>query len=92
MNSDDRPTLEDQLAVSKLTDEDCMRLLTGGNPLLRMDFWLHRNCRWAWHIINWNWFNVWTGENSFWLWFRHGFREWGVPDFSEREGDDGEDD
>ena len=63
--------------VEKYVQEENERILelfanAGGHSL-----WLHNHCRLLWRIVNWNWFNIFTGEEGFWLFAKHGFREWG---------------
>ena len=69
----DRPTLEEQIRINKMTDEECIRALM--TPL----GWIHNHCLLVWRIIRWNWFNIWTGEEGFILFAKHKFREWGKP-------------
>ena len=52
----DRPTLEEQIAISKLTYEECMELIRP-HGWKKLDFFLHNNVRWLWSIIHWNWFD-----------------------------------
>jgi hypothetical protein len=52
----DRPTLKEQIAVSKLTDQECIELLKG-KGLYRFDFWIFRKVKWLWSLIHWNWFD-----------------------------------
>ena len=54
---EDRPTLEEQIAVSKLTYEECMELIRP-HGLKKVDFFLHQKVRWLWSILHWNWFDV----------------------------------
>ncbi len=60
----------------QLSDTECIQLLLGHNPI---KFWIYCHCKLLWRIIFWNWFNIWTGESGFWLFLKHGFREWGKP-------------
>jgi hypothetical protein len=54
----DRPTLKEQIAVSKLTDQECVDLLTcKGQPIKQIDFWIFRKVKWLWSLIHWNWFD-----------------------------------
>ena len=78
----ERPTLKEQIAISKLTDEECIRLLLPHTLQARVDFWLHNHFLFLWRLYHWNWFNIWTGERSFRLFARHSFREWRVKDGS----------
>lgn len=52
-----RPTLEEQIAVSKMTDEELVELLRPP----RVKFWLYRHCNLLWSIVYWNWFDIWEG-------------------------------
>jgi len=54
---DNRPTLEEQIAISKLTNEECIQLLMGRNKIERFDFFIFRHAEWLWHILHWNWFD-----------------------------------
>ncbi len=51
-----RPTLEEQIAVSKMADAECIKALRGVG-LERADFWLYRRLRLVWRVIHWNWFD-----------------------------------
>lgn len=51
-----RPTLEDQIAISKLQDEECIELLKG-KGIKRVDFWIFCHMEALWHIIHLNWFD-----------------------------------
>jgi len=50
-----RPTLEEQLIASKLTDEECIRLLVP-HGIRGIDFWLFNHLNFVWRVIHWNWF------------------------------------
>ena len=54
---EDRPTLEEQIAISKLTDEECIKLIVPHDGLRGMDFFIFCHLEWLWHIIHWNWFD-----------------------------------
>jgi len=54
----ERKTLEEQIEISKLTDDECISLLTGNNVWRRIDFWIYRKLHCVWRIIHWNWFNL----------------------------------
>ncbi len=71
-----RSTLDEQIAISKLTEEDCIRALIPHSVLGRSDFWLHNHLVLVWRFIHWNWFNIFSGERSFFKFAKHGFREW----------------
>jgi len=47
-------------------------------PSGEADYWVATHLELFWRIYHWNWFNVYTGEESFWLFVKHGFREWRV--------------
>jgi len=55
----DRPTLEDQLAVSKMTNEDCVDALMPHVFWQTLSFWMFTYCEFLWRIIHWNWFDIW---------------------------------
>ncbi len=74
-----RPTLEEQIRISKMTDEECIKALLPQTPLGKIDFWLHNHCLLVWRIFKWNWFNIWTGEKGFIKFAKHGFKEWNNP-------------
>ena len=58
--------------MNHLSKEDYINLLCPKT----FEFWLHKHCHIAWRFLWWNWFNLWTGEKSFWLFVKHGFRDW----------------
>ena len=74
-----RPTLEDQIRLSKMSREELIDLLMPHGLHQHINFWLHNNCLLIWRIKNWNWFNIWTGESGFRKFMRHGFKEWEEP-------------
>ncbi|KKL19405.1 hypothetical protein LCGC14_2465830, partial [marine sediment metagenome] len=67
-----KPTLEEQIAVSKLSDDECIKLLCPSG----LNFWLYRKLPFVWRLVRWNWFNIWTEDEGFVLFLKHGFREW----------------
>jgi len=84
----DRPTLEEQIRVSKMTMEELIDCLAPHGLWEKLSFWLHNHCNPLWHLYRWNWFNIWTDEKGFWLFARHGFREWGRKEILERHKND----
>ena len=73
----DRPTLEEQIRVSKMTEEELVKALLPHTPFERVSFWLHSHCPFVWRVVRWNWFNIWTEEKGFMKFARHWFKEWG---------------
>ena len=61
-----RPTLEDQIRVSKMTDEKCIKLLV---PARNIEFWIFRHCELLWHILYWRWFDI-SGKPIFYPRFK----------------------
>lgn len=59
--------------VKKMTDAEIAKAVM---PASRADFWLHNNLKIIWRLAHWNWFNFRTGEKGFFLFAKHGFREW----------------
>ena len=58
----ERPTLEDQIRANKLTDDEVMEFF---KPVGRVEFWIYCHFELLWHIIYWNWFDVWEeSENA----------------------------
>lgn len=53
----DRPTLEQQIAVSKMTDEECMEAFKPHGFQEKVDFWIFRHTYRIWQTIHWNWFD-----------------------------------
>ena len=53
-------------------DEQLRKLLVPDS----WDFWLCINHKMLWRVLHWNWFNIYTGENSFWAYAKHWFREY----------------
>jgi hypothetical protein len=56
-----RPTLEEQIRISKMTDKEAIKALA---PERNIDLWIHRHCSLLWHIIHWNWFDIWEGTED----------------------------
>ena len=67
----DKPTLEEQLAVSKFSFEECINLLKG-NPI---EWIIYRKLNTIWHVIHWNWFNIYTEEESCWSYLKSMIRK-----------------
>lgn len=62
MNSD-RPTLEEQIAVSKMTDQELRDLLTCRHDFWRrLDLFIFCHSELFWHIIHWNWFCIYCSK------------------------------
>jgi len=59
-----RPTLEDQIRVSKMTDRECVEALLPHTPFGKVDFWLHWRFSLFWSVIHWNWFDIWEGSEN----------------------------
>lgn len=59
-----RPTLGEQIAISKMTDEECIKALLPQTSLGKIDFWLHNHCLLVWRIVHWNWFDTWEGSEN----------------------------
>lgn len=57
----ERPTLEEQIRVSKMTREELIECLMPSGSYQRFDFWVHNHCILVWRVINWNWFDIWEG-------------------------------
>jgi hypothetical protein len=72
----DRPTLEEQIRGSKMTYKELVDCLMPHGVHQHIDFWFHNHCQFLWRLVRWNWFNLWTGEKGFWLFAKHGFKEW----------------
>ena len=53
----ERPTLEDQITVSKMTDEECIEALVPRKGRLGVDFRIFCHWEFLWHLIHWNWFD-----------------------------------
>jgi len=68
-----RPTLKEQLRVFNIANEQLKKML---KPPNKIEFWIYRHSVVLWRILRWRWFNIWTGEDGFWLFAKHGFREW----------------
>jgi len=64
-------------AIKGPDDMSKEELLEALKPLSKAEWWLNTHLHLLWRIIYWNWFNVYTGEEGFWLSFKHGFRDWG---------------
>lgn len=61
-----RPTLEEQIYISKLTREECIKLLMPHTPFQRLDYWIFRHCHWL-HSLYWgivNFFYPWDIETK----------------------------
>jgi len=72
-----RPTLAEQIAISKLSTEDCIKLIQGNWYHRNIEMFFFNHLTFVWRVANWNWWNMWTEERSFWKFVKHGFREWG---------------
>ena len=48
-----RPTLEDQIEVSKMTREECVEALRPHGFWQTLDFWLFCHCELLWSILHW---------------------------------------
>lgn len=59
-----RPTLEEQIAVSKMTEEELIQALMPHTFLERMEFWIFCHHKLLWHIICWNWFDILEGTED----------------------------
>jgi hypothetical protein len=59
--------------IKEPTDKELREVF---KPLGRTELWLHNHLQLLWRIVYWNWFNVDTGEKGFYLFLRHGLREW----------------
>lgn len=44
----ERPTLEAQIRVSKMTEKELRNFLT---PASRLEFWIYCHCERLWHVI-----------------------------------------
>lgn len=75
----ERPTLEEQIRVSKMTRDELVECLMPHGMQERFSFWLHDYCLFLWRVIFWKWVNIWTGEKGFRVFAKHGFKEWGKP-------------
>jgi len=63
-------------AIKELEDVSDEELREFFKPLSKSECWLYKHLCLLWRLVHWNWFNIFTGEEGFWLFFRHGFREW----------------
>ena len=59
-----RPTLERQIEVSKLSDEQLFDAFVGGRRG-KIDLWIFSKCHFIWSLIHWNWFCIWCGRDHF---------------------------
>ncbi len=55
-----RPTLEEQIRISKMSDKELIEVLRPP----RVRFWIFRHFELLWHIIHWNWFDIWEGSEN----------------------------
>lgn len=60
----DRPTLEDQIILSKMTREELIDQLMPHGLWQISSFWLHRHCKLLWCVVRWNWFDIWEGSEN----------------------------
>lgn len=60
----ERPTLEDQIRVSKMTCEECVEALMPHTFWQKLSFWIYNHCESLWHIIRWKWFDMWEGTED----------------------------
>ena len=56
-----RPTLEEQIRISKMTEEEWIEALLPHGFWQRLDFWMHNYLLLLWRIIHWDWFDVFEG-------------------------------
>jgi len=59
-----RPTLEEQIRISKMTDKECIEALVPSKGLRLINFWIYRHCELLWRIVHWNWFDIWEGTED----------------------------
>lgn len=65
MTESQRPTLEEQIKVSKMTEEELVECLMPHGFWQTLSFWMHNHCELLWHILYWHWFDVWEeSENA----------------------------
>ena len=57
-----RPTLEEQIRVSKMTDEELIKLLMLPS---KIEFWLFRHSQFLYSLLYWSWFCIWCGKKHF---------------------------
>lgn len=59
-----RPTLEEQIRVSKMTDEELREFFLPHGLWQWVDFRIHWHLTFLWHVIHWNWFDIWEGSEN----------------------------
>jgi len=52
-----RPTLDEQIRISKMTDEECIEALVPSKGWQSIDFRIFCHCKVLWQLIHWNWFD-----------------------------------
>lgn len=56
-----RPTLEEQIQVSKVTDEELIETLAPSKGWQGLNFWFFCHAKLLWRVIHWNWLEVMKG-------------------------------
>ena len=59
-----RPLLEDQVRVSKMTTEELVEALMPQTLWQKMSFWLFRHNEFLWTVIRWKWFDIREGSED----------------------------
>jgi len=60
----DRPTLADQVTISKMTDDELIDCFMPHGFWQKLDFWIF-GCHLLWNIIHWKWLDLRTDTYSF---------------------------
>jgi len=60
----ERPTLEEQIRVSKMTREELIDLFRPHGFWQKVSFWMHWHCESLWHIVRWKWNDMWEGTED----------------------------
>ena len=68
-----RPTLEDQIALSKMSGDELIQLLRPHTFLGWCSFYLHWHCESLWHVVCCKWFDIWEGTED-----ADGYRCWAI--------------
>lgn len=61
---DTRPTLEEQIRISKMTDEELMDFFLPHGFWGRIDFFIFRHIHFLWCIYRWRWYDKRTDSYS----------------------------
>tara|TARA_Y100000310_G_scaffold58000_1_gene53153 strand:- start:3103 stop:3474 length:372 start_codon:yes stop_codon:yes gene_type:complete len=69
-------TLKEQLTIRNMSEDELKEALAPTKGWAGFNLSLFIYAPFIWRIIHWCWFNGYTGERGFWLFARHGFKEW----------------